>query len=30
VRAGESPLEPDLKSRLDELTTEYRFGDAIR
>ena len=30
VRAVESPLEPDLKARLDELTTEYRFGDAPR
>jgi hypothetical protein len=30
VRAVESPLEPDLKARLDELTTEYRFGDAAR
>jgi len=30
VRAVESPLEPDLKARLDELTTEYRFGDALR
>ena len=30
VRAVESPLEPDLKARLDGLTTEYRFGDAVR
>jgi aryl-alcohol dehydrogenase-like predicted oxidoreductase len=30
VRAVESPLEPDLKSHLDELTTEYRYGDAAR
>ena len=30
VRAVESPLEPDLKARLDELTTEYRVGDALR
>jgi 1-deoxyxylulose-5-phosphate synthase len=30
VRAVESPLEPDLEARLDELTTEYRFGDAAR
>ena len=30
VRAVESPLEPDLKVRLDQLTTEYRFGDAAR
>ena len=25
-----TPLEPDLKARLDELTAEYRFGDAAR
>ena len=30
VRAAGSPLEPDLKARLDELTVEYRYGDAER
>ena len=30
VRAARSPLEPDLKARLDELTAEYRSGDAER
>ena len=30
ITAVESPLEPDLKARLDELTTEYRYGDAPR
>ena len=30
VRAVESPLDPDLKARLDALTTEYRYGDAPR
>ena len=30
MRAVQSPLEPDLKARPDELTTEYRFGDATR
>lgn len=30
LAAAESPLEPDLKARLDELTAEYRRGDSLR
>ena len=30
VRAAQTPLDPDLKARLDELTSEYRSGDAER
>lgn len=30
VEAVRSPLEPEVKARLDELTHEYRFGDNAR
>ena len=30
VVAADKPLDPALKERLDELTTEYRYGDAPR
>jgi hypothetical protein len=30
VRAASSPLDADLRARLDELTLEYRYGDAER
>lgn len=30
LAAAETPLSPDLKARLDELTAEYRRGDAPR
>ena len=30
VAAVETPLDADLKARLDELTHEYRFGDSAR
>lgn len=30
VRAASNPIDADLKSRLDELTHEFRFGDAPR
>jgi aryl-alcohol dehydrogenase-like predicted oxidoreductase len=30
VKAVGAPLDPDLKATLDDLTTEYRYGDAYR
>ena len=30
LRAAETPMDPDLKQRLDELTAQYRRGDAGR
>jgi aryl-alcohol dehydrogenase (NADP+) len=30
LKAAEAPLDPDLKQRLDDLTHQYRMGDAIR
>jgi aryl-alcohol dehydrogenase (NADP+) len=30
LKAVETPLSPELKKRLDELTAEYRKGDAAR
>ena len=30
VRAADAPLNADLEARLDELTIEYRYGDAER
>ena len=30
LAAADFTLEPDVKDRLDELTAEYRMGDAVR
>jgi aryl-alcohol dehydrogenase-like predicted oxidoreductase len=30
IKAAETPMTPDLKKRLDELTAQYRRGDAAR
>jgi aryl-alcohol dehydrogenase-like predicted oxidoreductase len=30
LQAGDRPLSPELKQRLDDLTVEYRRGDALR
>jgi aryl-alcohol dehydrogenase (NADP+) len=30
LKAAETPMSPELKQRLDELTAEYRRGDAAR
>src|SRR5437764_12995790 len=30
LKAAETPLDPELKQRLDDLTHQYRMGDAVR
>jgi len=30
VAAARMPIDPAVKTRIDELTHEYRFGDAAR
>ena len=30
LAAVDQPIDPEIKTKLDEATTEYRFGDALR